>query len=196
MQCWNVLTVIYYSCNHFILKHTGNALSGISPVKQKTREYAPLHIFTLPLIIGFILLTWPQEEVYQSRHGCRLQVIWVCGLEDMARQWKGRRGRWSRKSKHWTSRDLMPPSQFLEHWEKTRHDCYSNSMSCWSFKYPVVVSLRQLVLMGFITHPLIWTIKQQFHFFLILFRAPYFQFHTKQSYQSLFWIYTTSPQPC
>lgn len=31
-------------------------------------------------------------------------------------------------SKHWTSRDLVPPSQFFEHWRRTRRDCYSDSM--------------------------------------------------------------------
>lgn len=37
-------------------------------------------------IIHFIQLTSPQDELYQSRHGWRLQGVWVCGLEDMARQ--------------------------------------------------------------------------------------------------------------
>ncbi len=101
----------------------------------KTAENAPLHFFTL------VLLTWPQEEVYQSRHAWRLQGIWVCGLEDMALQWKGRRGLWSRRSKHWTSRDLIPPSQFLEHWEETWCDWYSNSTSYYF--HPAAMSAVQ-----------------------------------------------------
>lgn len=99
-------------------------------------EKTPVH-FPQSLSLFCIWLTWPQEEVYQLRHGWRLQGIWLCGLEDMALQWKGRSCLWSLMSKHWTSRDLMPPSQFLEHWEKTRHDWYSNIMS-----YDFVVSLQ------------------------------------------------------
>lgn len=55
------------------------------------------------------------------RHVRRLQGICVCGLGDIIRQWKGRRSRSFRMSKHWTSRDLMPPSQFLEHWENRQN---------------------------------------------------------------------------
>lgn len=107
-------------------------------------EKTPVH-FPESLSLFCVWLTWPQEEVYQLRHGWRLQGIWLCGLEDMALQWKGRSCLWSLMSKHWTSRDLTPPSQFLVHWEKTRHDWYSNTMS-----YDFVVSLQGLVrLCGF-----------------------------------------------
>lgn len=110
------------------------------PIQKTQRTHQC--IFSQPLSLFCLLLTWPQEEVYQSRHGWRLQGIWVCGLEDMARQWKGRRGRWSRMSKHWTSRDLLPPSQFLEHWEKTwllfrqheiLHSCSSSDSKATGF---------------------------------------------------------------
>lgn len=107
-------------------------------------EKTPVH-FPESLSLFCVWLTWPQEEVYQLRHGWRLQGIWLCGLEDMALQWKGRSCLWSLMSKHWTSRDLTPPSQFLVHWEKTWHDWYSNTMS-----YDFVVSLQGLVrLCGF-----------------------------------------------
>lgn len=75
-----------------------------------------LSMFAKALITSCQPLTWPQDEVYQAIHGCRLQSVCVCGLEDMALQWKGLRGLWSLRSKHWTSRNWEPPSQFLEHW--------------------------------------------------------------------------------
>lgn len=119
----------------FHLKIHGACMSKIT--KNRSVSYSDslvtLYFFTMSVIICFTLLTWPQEEVYQSRQGWRLQGSWVCGLEDIARQWKGRSALWSRMSKHWTSRDLTPPSQFLEHWEKKCYDCYSEKQELVEF---------------------------------------------------------------
>lgn len=44
------------------------------------------------------LVTWPQEDVYHSKHGWTLQETWLGGLEEMAWQWNGLRTLWSRMS--------------------------------------------------------------------------------------------------